>query len=112
MSDKSPRSTPQRRAADIEQRIQATAKRTSDAVDENIGLQMISIRLQKGLVEDLKFIATAHGIGYQPLIKDILHRFVVHEKKQIISDAIERKRLELDQEEQALRALELKQRAA
>lgn len=63
-------------------------------LEEALGLQMISIRLQKHLIDDLKFIATAHGIGYQPLIRDILSRFVVSEVKQIIRDTTERRRLE------------------
>jgi hypothetical protein len=70
------------------------------SLDEALGLQMISIRLQKQLIEDLKFISTAHGIGYQPLIRDILSRFVVHEKKQIIREAMERRELEMAQEKQ------------
>ena len=71
----------------------ATATQTK-ALQEALGLQMISIRLQKELIEDLKFISTAHGIGYQPLIRDVLCRFVALEKKQIINDAIARKKLE------------------
>lgn len=63
-------------------------------VEHSLGLQMISIRLQKRLIHDLKFISTAHGIGYQPLIRDILSRFVAHEVKQIIRDTIERRQLE------------------
>jgi hypothetical protein len=64
---------------------------------------MISVRLQKQLISDLKFIATAHGIGYQPLIRDVLSRFVTHEKKQIIREAVERTRLEAEKAEQEAR---------
>lgn len=53
---------------------------------ESLNLQMISIRLQKDLIEDLKLIAKSHGVGYQPLIRDILQRFVTCEKKQIMRD--------------------------
>ncbi|MHB0985959.1 MAG: hypothetical protein ACYC05_10270 [Sulfuricella sp.] len=60
-------------------------------LEDALGLQMISIRLQKQLIEDLKFIATAHGVGYQPLMRDILNRFVVSEKKQIINHVISMK---------------------
>jgi hypothetical protein len=45
------------------------------AVDDALGLQMISIRLQKRLLEALKDIAKFHGIGYQPMIRDLLNRF-------------------------------------
>lgn len=71
----------------------ASAAQT-EALQNALGLQMISIRLQNQLIDDLKFIATAHGIGYQPLIRDVLLRFVTLEKKQIISDAIKRKKQE------------------
>jgi predicted DNA binding CopG/RHH family protein len=65
-------------------------------LEDALGLHLISIRLQKQLIEDLKFIATANGIGYQPLMRDILNRFVVSEKKQIINHVISMK----EQEEQ------------
>jgi predicted DNA binding CopG/RHH family protein len=92
---------------DDDQYVRRAGSEVSEAVDEAMALQMISIRLQKTLIENLKFIATAHGIGYQPLIRDILSRFVVHEKKKIIQDAIERKQQELEQEAQAIKELEL-----
>lgn len=53
------------------------------AVDEALGLQLISIRLQKKLVADLKSIAEYHGIGYQPMVRDLLNRFVQSEIKKI-----------------------------
>jgi predicted DNA binding CopG/RHH family protein len=71
-----------------DEHVRVAPKERFDAIQESLGLQMISIRLQKALIEDLKFIAKAHGIGYQPLIRDNLTRFVEHEKKQIIRDAL------------------------
>ncbi len=58
----------------------------SDELDNKLNLQMISIRLQKSLLEDLKNIAELNGIGYQPLIKQVLKRFVDSEKKQILNE--------------------------
>lgn len=55
-----------------------------EAIDDSLELQMISIRLQKALIEDLKMIAKIHGLGYQPLIRQILSRFVDCEKKQLL----------------------------
>lgn len=72
----------------------------SRALDEAFELQMISVRLQKNLIEDLKFIAHAHGIGYQPLIRDILTRFASAEKMSIMRDILEQRRLENDLREQ------------
>lgn len=76
----------------------ASAAQTQ-ALQDALGLQMISIRLQQQLIDDLKFIATAYGIGYQPLMRDALSRFAAAEKKKIITDAIQRKKLEQSAEE-------------
>lgn len=57
---------------------------TSSQVDEALGLQMISIRLQKELIEELKVIAGFRGIaGYQPLVRDVLNRFAKAELRTI-----------------------------
>lgn len=77
-----------------ENHVKRADEKHEAALDSELNLQMISIRLQKGLIEDLKFISLAHGIGYQPLIRDILSRFVKHEVKQIIRDTIERRKQE------------------
>ena len=39
------------------------------AIDAALGLQPISIRLQKSLVEDFKLIAQLNGLGYQTLMR-------------------------------------------
>lgn len=59
-----------------------------DELNAALGLQPISIRLQKSLIEDLKNIALIHGLGYQPLIKQILSRFVEGEKRRIADEQI------------------------
>ena len=56
---------------------------TESDLDEALELQMISIRLQKSLIDDLKNFAIIEGLGYQPLIKRILMRWVDGEKKMI-----------------------------
>ncbi len=55
-------------------------------LDEALQLQLISVRLQKSLIEDLKAIAEIRGIGYQPLLRQILLRFVDCEKKTILRE--------------------------
>ena len=46
---------------------------TENSIDEAACSHLISIRMQKGLVEDLKLIAALNkGIGYQTLMKQIL----------------------------------------
>jgi len=58
-----------------------------EALDDAIGMQMISIRLQKKLIESLKIVAKHHGIGYQPLIRQLLTRFVMAEFKKMLNEA-------------------------
>jgi hypothetical protein len=48
-------------------------------LDSALELKLISIRLQKQLIAKLKFIAAYNGVGYQPLIRDIMNRFASHE---------------------------------
>jgi hypothetical protein len=62
--------------------------------DEALELQMISIRLEKGLLHDLKEVAAFHGIGYQPMIRDLLHRFVRAELTTILNQRLK----EIEQE--------------
>ena len=45
------------------------------AVDDALGLQLISIRFQKELISKLKEIAVLEGIGYQPLMRQVMTRF-------------------------------------
>ena len=60
-------------AAQHARRVSSTK---SKAVDDALGLQAISIRLQKELVEQLKELALRDGIGYQPYIRQLLTRHV------------------------------------
>ncbi|MBI4755008.1 MAG: hypothetical protein HY778_06200 [Betaproteobacteria bacterium] len=60
---------------------------TEDVIEEAAGTKMISIRLQKSVIEDFKLIASLNGtIGYQTLMKQILHRFVDCEKKRLFRE--------------------------
>jgi len=62
------------------------------AIDASLDLQQISIRLQKSLIDDFKLIARMHGIGYQPLMRQILTRFADSEKKRLLHQAIRERR--------------------
>jgi len=46
------------------------------AVDEAMGLQLLSFRIQKSVIEQLKQLAQIEGIGYQPLMRQVLTRYV------------------------------------
>lgn len=62
------------------------AQGSKQEVDDALGMQLISIRLQKQLVGDLKKIAEYHGVGYQPMIRDLLNRFARSEILSIIKE--------------------------
>lgn len=61
---------------------------TGEEIDAALGLKPISIRLQQGMIDDLKAIAALHGIGYQPMIKQILARFIESEQKMLANELI------------------------
>lgn len=61
---------------------------TVEDLQKSIELQAISLRINKDLLEDLKGLAQMHGIGYQPLMKQILRRFVDSEKRRLANEYI------------------------
>ena len=76
--------------ADLEQNTVAVSQEEAKAIDEDLGLQMISIRLQRSLLGKLKLIAEFRGVGYQPLIRDLLNRFARSEIQAILSEIKEK----------------------
>lgn len=58
----------------------------SMAIDDALGLQPISIRLQKDLLDNLKALAKLNGLGYQPLIRQVLTRWVDCELKHMLRE--------------------------
>lgn len=64
-------------------------------IEESLGLQMISIRLDKSLIDSFKAIGAFHGIGYQPLMRDALKRFAEHELRNIVQGIVESQRKKL-----------------
>lgn len=50
-------------------------------IDDSLQLKLISIRMKESLISDLKLIAKKEGLGYQPLMKQVLERFVDAELK-------------------------------
>ena len=61
-------------------------------IDDALGLQMISIRLEKDLIESYKLLGTKYDMGYQPLMREALKRFVEGEFKLIASAALEKQK--------------------
>lgn len=56
---------------------------TAQQIDDALGMQMISIRLPKDLIDEFKMIAQVHNLGYQPLMRDALKRFAEAELKKL-----------------------------
>jgi len=69
-------------------RDKAHAKRADKdleaAIEDSLGLQMISIRLPKNMIDTCKLLAAYHGVGYQPLIRDAICRWAEGELKQVL----------------------------
>jgi hypothetical protein len=72
-----------------EKHVRRSPPERERAVDAALDLQLISLRLQKELIEQLKFIANYRGVGYQPLIRDILCRW---SRSEVLAIAQEMKR--------------------
>jgi predicted DNA binding CopG/RHH family protein len=58
----------------------------TEALNSALELQSISIRLPKQLIEHYKLIAHFHGVGYQPLMRDVMARFVPNALKEIFEE--------------------------
>jgi hypothetical protein len=71
------------------------------ALDEALGMQSISIRMPKGMIDAYKLIGAHHGVGYQPLMRDILQRFIPDGMKEVLHHHTEK----ADQAENRLEAL-------
>lgn len=56
--------------------VRVSAQGTETRVDEGLGLQMVSMRLPKDVVEQFKVLAKEQGLGYQPFIRQILMNYL------------------------------------
>ncbi|MBL8474156.1 MAG: hypothetical protein KF778_15955 [Rhodocyclaceae bacterium] len=71
-----------------EEYVARVAPNLEQQIDESLGLQMISIRLDRTLIEAFKAIGKFHGIGYQPLMRDVLKRFAERELLGIVQGLV------------------------
>lgn len=65
---------------------------TEAEIDSALGLQAISIRLPRGVIETYKLLAKFHDVGYQPLMRDAICRWAEGEMKQVLIGAVESRR--------------------
>lgn len=61
--------------------VRETPPKHEQTHDEKLDLQIISIRLQKNLIDELKNLASEDGLGYQPYIRQVLTQHVRNEKR-------------------------------
>jgi uncharacterized protein (DUF4415 family) len=59
-------------------------------IDDALGLQMISIRLDKELIDMFKLLGSKYHMGYQPLMREALKRFVDGELKMVALEALQK----------------------
>lgn len=68
----------------LEHAVLVEDEETEKKIDAALHLQMISIRLEKSLIDGFKFIASHNkNIGYQTLMRQALHRFAAGEINRI-----------------------------
>lgn len=59
-----------------EEHVKPVSPERTKEIQDALGLQPVTVRLQKELVEQLKVMAKKEGLGYQPFIRHILTRYV------------------------------------
>lgn len=75
-----------RKLGSSEEHVRKASPDREKALDECLGLQTISIRLQKSLIDQFKKLAKEDGIGYQPYMRQVLMRYVRqvdHDRKEM-----------------------------
>lgn len=69
---------------DIAHARRAPVELEADA-DRALAMRLVTIRLPIPMIEALKAIAKYHEIGYQPMVRDLLGRFVASEIPTILT---------------------------
>jgi uncharacterized protein (DUF4415 family) len=59
-----------------EEFVRVVSPEKTKAIHESLGLQPVTIRLQKELVDELKALAKKEGLGYQPFIRHVLTKYI------------------------------------
>ena len=59
--------------------VKVASAAEGQAVDDALDLKLISIRLSRKLINQFKLIGHFHGVGYQPLMRDVMERYARNE---------------------------------
>lgn len=73
--------------------VRVAPSKLASEIDAALGLQMISIRLDKELIDMFKLLGGKYQMGYQPLMREALKRFVDGELKMVALEALEKQSL-------------------
>ncbi len=68
--------------------VKVASRRVAKEIDNALDLQMISIRLSKDLIQTFKLLGLKNGMGYQPLMREVLERFADNELKIIAKNIL------------------------
>src|SRR5581483_3631401 len=91
--------------------VKVVDEAATKAVDEAAGTQLISIRMQKSMIDEIKVIAAKNGgMGYQTLVKQVLQRFIDCEKRMVWNEYVSRKLKEQQKEADQDKAARAKQK--
>lgn len=88
--------------------VRIAGEEHEDALDAALGLKAISIRMPISLIEAYKLIANHHGVGYQPLMRDILSRWAKEGMREVMRNV----EAQAAQANARLEPLELERKAA
>lgn len=98
---------------DADHAVRVSPEETAEILKAaGLNMQPISIRMPRDLIKILKDIASYHGVGYQPMIRDLLERWALGEIKTILQNRLKEneKRAKVVAESEPL-AGELRKRA-
>ena len=73
--------------------VRVAPSKLASEIDDALGLQMISSRLDKELIDMFKLLGGKYQMGYQPLMREALKRFVDGELKMVALEALEKQSL-------------------
>ena len=73
--------------------VRVAPSKLASEIDDALGLQMISIRLDKELIDMFKLLGGKYQMGYQPLMREALKRFVDGELKMVALESLEKQSL-------------------
>jgi uncharacterized protein (DUF4415 family) len=73
-----------------DEHTKAAPSKLASEIEDALGLQMISIRLDKELIDMFKLLGGKYQMGYQPLMREALKRFVDGELKMVALETLQK----------------------